>query len=232
MSTPPKTLTVTECHQLLDALIPKKATTKQHQKGIRNYTMALLMLDAGLRVGEVVKLQWQQLWLFDRPVNAIALTENQTKTKKPRTIPLSSRAQNAVVEMNKNWWGTYDCLTPVLAFYKTKSPQCLTTRQVERIIRKAAMDSIGRPVHPHVLRHTFATRLMRTTNARIVQELLGHKYISSTQIYTHPNQEDLKRAIERLNELPPITTVKELESSLGPDSANHSDTSGTNGNVG
>jgi len=200
MSTPPRTLTVTECHQLLETLIPQNATTKQHKKGIRNYTMAVLMLDAGLRVGEVIKLQWQQLWVFGMPANAIALTECQTKNKKPRTIPLSSRAQNALTEMNKNWWSTYDCLTPVLAFYKTTEPHCLTTRQVERIIRKAAMDSIGRPVHPHILRHTFATKLMRVTDMRTTQELLGHQHMSSTQIYTHPNEDDKKKAIAQLSQ--------------------------------
>jgi integrase/recombinase XerC len=49
-----------------------------------------------------------------------------------------------------------------------------------------------------MLRHTFATNLMRTTNARVVQQLLGHKNLSSTQIYTHPNQQDLKKAIDSL----------------------------------
>jgi len=72
----------------------------------------------------------------------------------------------------------------------------LTTRQVERIIRTAALKSIGRPVHPHVLRHTFASKLMSVCNERIVQELLGHQSITSTQIYTHPNEDDKKKAIQ------------------------------------
>lgn len=51
-----------------------------------------------------------------------------------------------------------------------------------------------------MLRHTFATRLMQKTNIRVVQQLLGHKSLSSTQVYTHPNADDLQKAIENLNE--------------------------------
>ncbi|GAH96402.1 unnamed protein product, partial [marine sediment metagenome] len=57
-----------------------------------------------------------------------------------------------------------------------------------------------REIHPHILRHTFATRLMSKTSMRVVQELLGHKNLSSTQIYTHPNNADLQEAIDSLNE--------------------------------
>ncbi|GAH51596.1 unnamed protein product, partial [marine sediment metagenome] len=79
----------------------------------------------------------------------------------------------------------------------------------ERITRNAAMKSLGRPVHPHVLRHTFASRLMRTTNSRVVQELLGHQHMSTTQIYMHPNQEDKKKAIQSLDRNQPNSEVTE-----------------------
>ena len=50
------------------------------------------------------------------------------------------------------------------------------------------------------LRHTYATRLMRVTNIRTVQVLLGHRRLSSTQIYTHPDQEDKDKAIDKMQE--------------------------------
>ncbi|GAH69734.1 unnamed protein product, partial [marine sediment metagenome] len=53
--------------------------------------------------------------------------------------------------------------------------------------------------HPHMLRHTFASKLMRVTSMRTVQELLGHSSITSTQIYTHPNEDDKKKAIKGLD---------------------------------
>jgi integrase/recombinase XerC len=200
MTTPPRTLTVAECHQLLDALLPKEATHKQHLKAIRNYAMALLMLDAGLRVGEVVSLTQQDLTYPTPPISSVTLQPYQTKNKKERTIPLSSRVQSALDEMDKKWWWPTGRLLHYYAFYQTDPRVHITTRQVERIIRRAALKSIGRPIHPHVLRHTFASRLMRKVNARIVQELLGHTRLSSTQIYTHPSADDKKKAIEKLND--------------------------------
>lgn len=203
MATTPKTLTVTECHQLLDALMPKEATHKQHRRGIRNYTMALLMLDAGLRVGEVVALEMSDLFILGKPVTAVRVKAEIAKNKEERTVPLSSRLQNALAEYRKENPWLADGFWTRTAFPRGNTEGRVTTRQVERIIRAAALKSIGRPIHPHVLRHTFASRLMRTVNARIVQELLGHKHMTSTQIYTHPNQEDLKKAIGEIEAEPP-----------------------------
>lgn len=198
MTTTPKTLNAAECHQLLDILLCKNGTEKKVMKGIRNYTIALLMLDAGLRVGEVVSLTQQDLTYPTPPVLSLTLQPHQTKNKKERTIPLSSRVQSAINEMDKKFWWPAGRLPDYYAFYRTEPKVHITTRQVERIIRKAALKSIGRPVHPHILRHTFATRLMRKTNARVVQELLGHEFMTSTQIYTHPNEDDKRQAIDEV----------------------------------
>ena len=108
--------------------------------------------------------------------------------------------------MVEYWWAGSDDICEFYAFTTKNIDKPLSTRQVERIIRAAALKCLGRPVHPHALRHTFASRLMRKTNARIVQELLGHKNLSSTQIYTHPNGEDLKDAINQIDE--PSETYK------------------------
>lgn len=212
----PKTLTLFECCQLLDALLVKKGTEKQFRKSIRNYTMALLMLDAGLRVGEVVQLQWDHLYFYNEPTESILLTASITKNKQERTVPAGGRIRNAAAEMYKYWWSADGLAPSVYAFYQTDPYKPITTRQVERIIRAAAMKSIGRPVHPHVLRHTFASKLMRKANARIVQELLGHQSMTSTQIYTHPNEDDKKKAIQDI-EKDNVQGVFELKDS--PESA-------------
>ncbi|MBA7539096.1 Tyrosine recombinase XerC [subsurface metagenome] len=231
MTTTPRTLTVTECHQLLNTLVPEKSTHKQHLKAIRNYAMALLMLDAGLRVGEVVSLTQQDLTYPTPPISSVTLQPHQTKNKKERTIPLSSRLQAALDEMDKKWWWPTGRLLHYYAFYRTDPRTPITTRQVERIIRRAALKCIGRPIHPHVLRHTFASRLMRKVNIRIVQELLGHTRMSSTQIYTHPSQDDLKDAIAQLGVGDIETELWPMPLASGPDSANRTDTPDTNSNV-
>ena len=53
-----------------------------------------------------------------------------------------------------------------------------------------------------MLRHTFATRLLKVTDLRSVQELLGHRRLTTTQIYTHPNTDDLRRAVTELDPAP------------------------------
>ena len=200
MSTTPKTLTVTESHQLLDALLIKDGTKKQFRKGVRNYLIALLMLDAGLRVGEVIRLEVEHLYFADEPCRTIVITVNIAEKGCTRNIPVSSGLSSAIETTAKFWWVDNEYYTYEYAFYTVSPKNPLTTRQVERIIRKAALKCLGRPVHPHILRHTFGTRLMRKTNARVVMELLGHKNMSSTQIYTHPNGEDLKSAITAIEE--------------------------------
>jgi len=209
MTGTPITLTIDDADNILRRLRWEPADSKTGLKGIRNHCMALLMLDAGLRVGEVVKLYQIDLQLGQFPVTSLRITANIAKNKTERIVPLSERIRTAIQSMSSYWW-EQDTSGNLYAFYQgDNSNQMLTTRQVERIIRKAAMKSIGRPVHPHVLRHTFASRLMRTTNARVVQELLGHQHLSTTQIYTHPNQEDLKNAIESLDRNQPNKDVTE-----------------------
>ena len=200
MSPAPKTLTVIECHLLLEALFARDGTPKQQRRGIRNNTIALCMLDAGLRVGEVVRLYVHDLWFNKAPVKAIIIGPDVAEKGCERQVPLTQRLSGAIELMSINYWS--DLINPgtCRAFYTSTPNKSLTTRQIERIIGAAAMRSLGRSINPHVLRHTFATRLMRKTNARIVQQLLGHKRLSSTQIYTHPNQQDLTSAIDTLNE--------------------------------
>lgn len=200
MTRTPITLTTEDTDKLLTRLRWHPVSTKKGIRGIRNYCMALLMLDAGLRVGEVVKLKIDDLYFRNEPHYQLRITEDIAKNKTERIVPLSNRIRKAIEAMQVQVWSRTNLGLGSFAFYQTNAYHSLTTRQVERIIRNAAMKSLGHPVHPHVLRHTFASRLMRTTNARIVQELLGHKHMSTTQIYTHPNQEDLKNAIESLDQ--------------------------------
>lgn len=195
---PPKTLDVTQQQQLLDALVKTGAPAKTFRKGIRNYLMACLMLDAGLRVGEVVKLKISHLYFNNVPVKTLVLTSSITKNHKERTVPISARLAESLRQYFIVWLGNVLDSADAFVFCVGDNNSPLTTRQVENIISTASLKCWGRRINPHMLRHTFASRLMRVTDMRTVQELLGHNYITSTQIYTHPNEDDKKKAIDDL----------------------------------
>jgi len=198
MSSTPKTLNVTEQHQLLDALLCKNAPHRSFRKGIRNYLIGCLMLEAGLRVGEVVKLEMSDLFFCGQYVKSLVVRVEISKNHKERIIPVSTRLANAIEEFRKNNPDFQLLSSSHFVFCRADFDGSITTRQVERIINAAGYKAFGRPVNPHMLRHTFATKLMRVTDMRTVQELLGHSDITSTQIYTHPNEDDKKKAIDDL----------------------------------
>lgn len=198
MSKAPKTLDVTEQQKLLAALLCKDAPHKSFRNGIRNYLMGCLMLEAGLRVGEVVALKMSHLYFNGKPVQSLVLTSDITKNKVERIIPISSRLKAAIEELYSELSWLEQRKEYEFAFANWTQHKPMTTRQVERIINAAGWEALGRPVHPHMLRHTFATKLMRVTDIRTVQELLGHSNVTTTQIYTHPNADDKKKAIEGL----------------------------------
>lgn len=201
MGTGPKTLNVEEQHALLDRLLCHEGTSKQFRRGVRNHTIAMLMLEAGLRIGEVVKLRLVNVYYMSEPVSNLILPASITKNKHERTIPISTRLRNTLKEFYKELEFNHLSYENTIMFVSSKTEQPLTTRQVERIFRSAGIASIGRPVYPHILRHTFATKLMRVTDIRTVQVLLGHSSVTSTQIYTHPNDVDKRNAIEGMNSL-------------------------------
>lgn len=194
------TLTPLECDKFLRQLRQPQNSDRPPRVYHRNYTMALVMLDTGCRVGELVKLRQDQFWFADAPVQALTIEKDQAKNKHERTIPTTIRLRDAIHQMNAQWWIKDTALGTRSAFYTNHCQYPITARQVQRIIKSASALSIGREIHPHLLRHTFATRLMSRTSMRVVQQLLGHSSITSTQIYTHPNHDDYQKAIDALNE--------------------------------
>lgn len=198
MSNALRTLTAEASFAVLDELRTFGDTPHKERIAARNYCMGLLMLDAGLRVGELVQLLVSDLWFSDNPVNNLLVRAEIAKRKHERSVPLTDRVRHAIYMMNFHGLFHNELLSSYYAFYSSTPFDHLTTRQVERIIRRASLKSLGRPIHPHILRHTFASRLMKRTNIRVVQELLGHTSISSTQIYTHPDEDDKTQAIQKL----------------------------------
>jgi len=161
--------------------------------------MILLMLDAGLRVGELTALRRGDLYDGKEVHHSLLIRAVISKGGVERVIPLKDRVQEAIRDMTVWWWNKKPFNLYFYAFYRSEPTIKISVRQLQRIVKKEAINAFGRAITPHTLRHTFASNLMRITNARVVQELLGHKNLSTTQIYTHPNQEDLTRAINSLD---------------------------------
>ncbi len=197
-----KTLDVMQSNALLDELLVHSGTLRQKVKGLRNYLIGLLMLDAGLRVGEVTQLQVSDLWFRGEPVHSLCVRREIAKKKHERTIPLTGRIQRTIKACTNTFPDPEDADYPLWMFVEGENALPLSRRQVQRIIKRAGLRAFNESIHPHILRHTFATRLMSTCSIRVVQELLGHVNLSSTQIYTHPNHVDLKNAIANIDEEP------------------------------
>ena len=195
---PPQTLTIEESDTLLSRLRSYPAEYDGKLRTIRDSCIALVMLDAGLRVSEVIGIQRGDLCWKDIIVSSIRVQARIAKKGSGRLIPTTTRLTAALELMRLNIWIPRFTQQDQTAFFNLKTGHSLTKQTVSRIIRQAGRVSLHRDIHPHMLRHTFATNLMRTTNARVVQQLLGHKQLSSTQIYCHPNQQDLKKAIDSL----------------------------------
>jgi integrase/recombinase XerD len=192
----PKTLTPDQCESLLEELRVSQGTEKQLVRGIRNFSMGIVMLESGVRVAELCSLRVDDLWFADQPVSNLVVRKEIAKNKKERQIPISVTLRDAILLLDSMIWSTAKATYGCYAFFARAPHIPLSTRSVERVILWAGQASLNIDVTPHMLRHTFGSRMMRKTNARVVQALLGHSSLQSTQIYMHPNSEDLKKAID------------------------------------
>jgi len=207
----PKTISGMEAEKLIEQLGKCTCSCSSKRKAARNKLIGLLMLEAGLRVGELSKLKVSDLIYATHPVTNLVLSKEITKRNRERTVPLSERIQLAIAENYDNFWLGSAHVILWWAFCGAKYSEHITVRQVQRIIENASIIALGKPIHPHILRHTFASRLMRITNIRVVQELLGHESLQTTQIYTHPNHDDLTHAINGLNNAETQEKIKSLQ---------------------
>lgn len=179
---------------------PECAVTGSEWKRLRNLVACLLMLDAGLRVGEMIQVRYTDAYYNGWPVKALCVRAEIAKGKVPRTVPISERLNAALCMfrpatlMLEKWLNTQRLIS------RSLQGAPLTTRAVEKMTKWRGIESLNEPVNPHMLRHTFATKLMRITDMRTVQELLGHKNLNSTQRYTHPSSNDMMAAIDKMNE--------------------------------
>lgn len=160
---------------------------------IRNKAMIELMYATGIRVSELVSINLNDVNLQDGTVVVTG------KGSKQRLVPLGEASIKAIVEYLRLsrplLKGSGNMSSPSLLFVTNKSSG-ITRQQFWNIIKKQTLLAgleVSK-VKPHILRHSFATHLLENgADLRVVQTLLGHSDISTTQIYTHVTRERLKR---------------------------------------
>ncbi|MFC2035855.1 tyrosine recombinase XerC [Chloroflexota bacterium] len=195
----PKFLTIDEIRRLLEAPNLKSI------KGLRDRALLELLYASGLRVSELVSLNLEQVNLDTCEIRVWG------KGLKERVVLIGDPAASALsAYLNQ---GRPEILGKkrTCALFLNRYGGRLTERSVQSALEAYAnIAGIKKRVHPHVLRHTFATHLLDGgADLRVVQELLGHASLSSTQIYTHVSKSQAKKvylaahpmAQERDNEL-------------------------------
>lgn len=165
----------------------------------RDFVMISLALSSGLRNSEIVNLTVECIRPLDEISNILDLPGTIAKGGNPRQIPLHPDLRSLLQEFLEWKWNMGEQIDgSALLFISRYTHKPLNPRDFQRRLRSISLSAIGRAVHPHVLRHTFATKLLAVSNLRIVQKLLGHKNISTTQIYTHPSNNELLTAIKKM----------------------------------
>ncbi|GAJ07518.1 unnamed protein product, partial [marine sediment metagenome] len=122
------TITDSEAQKLVTEATKNTGTDASIRKTTRNITTVFLMLDAGLRVGELVKLTINKLLAFGEPVESVSITSDMTKNKQARVVPLTARCKGAIKMMNCLIWQLDNCALKDYAFYNHTPSNPLTTR--------------------------------------------------------------------------------------------------------
>lgn len=170
------------------------APTRGEPLGLRDRAILEVLYSAGLRVSELAGLNAADLDLEGGTVRV------RGKGRKERIAPIGSYAARALAD----WFAVRrvsgrEKTGPAAPVFVNKFGRRLTTRSVGRMLEKHLKTTgLDRRTTPHTLRHSFATHLLdRGADIRSVQELLGHKSLVTTQIYTHVSTAGLRAAYER-----------------------------------
>lgn len=182
----PATLDVDETARLLDP-----SDGNAGPLDIRDRALFELMYSSGLRLAELAALD------LERVDGATTRLRIDGKGGRARMVPVGRRARQALAEWlrARPTMAGEDCA----ALFVSRRGTRLSHRAIQqRLVTLARRRALGRPVHPHMLRHAFATHLLESSgDLRAVQELLGHANIATTQIYTHLDFQHLAQVYDQ-----------------------------------
>ncbi len=173
---------------LLDAPGRNEGVRGRHPEALRDDAMLEVLYATGLRVSELVKLDLVAVNLSAGFLRATG------KGAKQRVVPLGAVAIRKLRRYLASGRPHLLKTRTSNRLFVTRSGRGLTRQGFWKILRRYARDArIQRPISPHMLRHSFATHLLeRGADLRVVQSLLGHANVTTTQIYTHVERKRLK----------------------------------------
>jgi len=187
----PKVLYLEQIEKLLDA-----NAQRTDRLAVRDSAIIELLYASGIRADELVHITTADIDFRSRVIRVLG------KGNKERIVPISNKAKEAMelyrdkIRLSQiaqsEEGSTSDC------FFLNSRGQQLTTRGLEYILKAVEKKTgIYIDLHPHLLRHTFATHLLEGgADLRVIQELLGHESLNTTQVYTHVSQEAMKHQYE------------------------------------
>jgi len=181
----PEVLSTDEVDQLEDSIDLSK------WEGHRNRAIIEVLFSCGLRVSELVNLRLSNLYLDEEFVRVMG------KGSKERIVPISPRA---IKELG--WWFDDRCHMNIkpgeedYVFLNRRGAHLTRTMILIMIKRQAEAAGIAKTISPHTLRHSFATALLEGgADLRVIQSLLGHESIGTTEIYTHIDTSTLRQEV-------------------------------------
>lgn len=182
----PKFLNVDEINAMLSVEM------EQNRYGKRDKAILELLYSSGLRVSELVGLNLESIDKFE------SLARIRGKGNKERLVPIGEQAMKALAEYIQER-DEIRVLKDPAAMFVNKNGTRLTARSVQRLVAKVTgVTGLNKMATPHTLRHSFATHMLGAgADLRSIQELLGHKSLSTTQRYTHVGVEELSKVYDK-----------------------------------
>ena len=191
----PDVLTVGETQQIIESV------DLSHPQGHRNRAILETLYSCGLRVSELTELRLTDIFLDDGFLRVIG------KGDKQRLVPLNNELKRVMkIYLDQRRTLPVDAKHKEFVFLNNKGKK-LSRVMIFLIIKDtAAAAGITKQVSPHTFRHSFATHLIQGgADIRVVQEMLGHESIMTTEIYTHLNKEYLKDSVAEHHPLNKMT---------------------------
>jgi integrase/recombinase XerD len=189
----PDMLSIKEINQLITSI------PDTNERDLRYRTMFELLYSSGLRVSELINVTINDIDMDS------AIIRIKGKGDKERVVPVNPRTifslKRYLEYRNKRYAKDTDTPYFFISKLRKKLSRVEVWKQLKKYAKLAGIDF--QKIHPHIIRHSFASHLLEGgADLRIIQELLGHSSIATTQIYTHVNKEHLKELHKKFHPRP------------------------------